>query len=95
MFTIKYRFYTLAQPVAGETANFYDECESCHGPFEVISQGRENGYITVSGIPTPGNLPMTFGPFVPPLDAPDPSRHPRPTIWVMNEGGATIARYDL
>lgn len=30
-------------------------------------------------------------------DAPAPLRHPtpRPTVWVMNENGATVARYDL
>lgn len=95
MFTIKYRYYTLTPQPQGVTFICYDENESLHGPYEVVSKGMENGYPTVHCIPAPGELPMTFGPFVAPSDAPDPERHPRPTIWVMNDQGATISKYDL
>jgi hypothetical protein len=100
MFTIKYRYYTPAktQPVDGP--KFYDECESCHGPFEVVNQARDdNGYIEVHGIRgrSDGYLPMTFGPFHDPNgeDVKPGQQHPRPTLWVMNEAGATVAKYDL
>lgn len=96
MFTIKYRYYTLTQQPQGVEFICYDENESMHGPYDVISKGMENGYPTVQGIPEPGpNLPMTFGPFTPPSDSPHPEKHPRPTVWVMNEAGATVAKYDL
>jgi hypothetical protein len=94
MFTIKYRFYTLAaaQSVDGP---FYDQCESCHGPFEVVSQERDqNGSIVVHGI-DPNGQPMTFGPARAEESAVLHNPSPRPVIWVMNDHGATIARYDL
>lgn len=92
MFTIKYHFYVLAAAQSSD-GPFYDECESCHGPFEVVSQEREDGYIVVHGIDCSG-LPMTFGP-VKSQDQVAGKPEPRPVVWVMNEHGATIAKYDL
>jgi hypothetical protein len=95
MFTIKYRFYVLAEAQSSD-GPFYDECESCHGPFEVVSQEREDGYIVVHGI-DPAGQPMTFGPHKADGGVSDVPRSmpPRPVVWVMNEHGATIAKYDL
>lgn len=97
MFTIKYRYYVAAKEQPADGPAFFDECESIHGPFEVISQYRENGYIVVTGQVGPDSLPMTFGPEkgTDPPTAGSPPRSPRPTLWVMNEQGATIAKYDL
>jgi hypothetical protein len=91
MFTIKYRFYNLAAQQPTEGPQFYDQCESCHGPFEVVSQERSDGYIVVHGI-DPAGQPMTFGPYNPPDQV---ASAPRPIVWVMNEAGATVAKYDL
>jgi hypothetical protein len=99
MFTIKYRFYNLAPQQPSEGPRYYDQCESCHGPFEVVSQERKDGYIVVHGI-DPAGAPMTFGPHrIADLEAAvagdTTSQAPRPIVWVMNEHGATIAKYDL
>jgi hypothetical protein len=68
----------------------------------VVSQSRENGYITVTGVPEPGSneLQMTFGPHNPQSGVDESAnivrkQAPRPIIWVMNEHGSTISRYDL
>lgn len=94
MFTLKYRFYVPAdqQPVDGPA--HYDQCESCHGPYECVSQERQKGYIVVHGIDSSGQ-PMTFGPHKSEPRATGDLGEPRPIVWVMNATGATIARYDL
>jgi hypothetical protein len=99
MFTIKYRFFVLADQQPQEGPKHYDQCESCHGPFEVVSQERRRGFIVVHGI-DPAGQPMTFGPHqIDSLEAAAAgdleSQAPRPTVWVMNEAGATVAKYDL
>lgn len=95
MFTIKYRCYDRAPAQPAEGPTNYNENEQLHGPFDVISKEQdEDGYTLVHGH-YPGELSpcMTFGPFKPPETAGE--YHPRPTLWVMNESGATVARYDI
>jgi hypothetical protein len=90
MFTIKYRYFILAneQPEGGPPN--YDENEMLYGPFSLVEQGRDKGFIIVTGYDDSEEGNETFGPF-----NTDVSGHPRPTLWVMNESGATVAKYDL
>jgi hypothetical protein len=96
MFTIKYQTFSLSptQP-ADAPGSFYDRSEQIHGPFAMVSQEYKEGYSVVYCHRTEDALGMTFGPFIPPEQGDGGSRHPRPTLWVMNEQGATIAKYDL
>jgi hypothetical protein len=94
MFTIKYRFYALS-PLQSPEGPFYDQCESCHGPFETVSQERDaNNCIVVHGI-DPAGQPMTFGAVARDEQRVAGQPPPRPVVWVMNDAGATIAKYDL
>jgi hypothetical protein len=98
MFTIKYRQPVLqdAQPANGPA--IYTYIESLHGPFDGVSQSYEDGWCVVKAhrghdvadVTCPG---MTFGPVV--LDEAAGEQRPRPTLWVMNEQGATLAKYNL
>jgi hypothetical protein len=92
MFTIKYRTYCLshAQPQDGPAC--YDEHEMIEGPFELISkEADENGDVVVYAHKDAGTPGITFGPHLVDKEA----RAPRPTLWVMNAQGATVAKYDL
>lgn len=93
MFTLKYRSYSLAkvQPPADCTSGpFYDEHELIDGPFAMISKEMDDGYIVIHAHRDHNSPGMTFGPV-----KADEAGKPRPTLWVMNEQGATVAKYDL
>jgi hypothetical protein len=94
MFYTKYRSYSLSdnQPPVDCIApkRFYDECEMIEGPFVQISKEMSQGYVVVHAhrsFDAPG---MTFGPVIA-----EEAGKPRPILWVMNEAGATVAKYDL
>lgn len=92
MFTVKYQTYQMAAAQQTGSPIHYDRCEQIHGPFGLVSQEMKDGYTVVYA--HRGDEPgMTFGPI---LD-PDVAGHemPRPTLWVMNESGATVATYRL
>lgn len=95
MFTIKYRSYVLsATQNADMTApRCFDQVEQIHGPFQLVSQEMDDGYTVVYAHRHESELGYTFGP----INGPDegPETPPRPTVWVMNDHGATVARYDL
>ena len=98
MFTIKYRSYSPSDVQQGGGFPCYDQNEQLHGPFDLISQEMVQGRLVVYAHrgAEPG---MSFGPWVgaeipAPSDTPQ-SAAPRPTLWVMNESGATVAKYDL
>jgi hypothetical protein len=94
MFTIKYRSYSLSQnqPPADCIAPtaFYDEHELIDGPFAMVSKELEDGYTVVHAHRDHNALGMSFGPV-----KAGAAGQPRPTLWVMNEAGATVAKYDL
>jgi hypothetical protein len=94
MFTIKYRTYSVSriQPPADCIAPtaFYDEHELIDGPFAMVSKEIDDGYVVVYAHREHNAPGMTFGPVK--VDA---AGQPRPTLWVMNEAGATVAKYDL
>lgn len=93
MFTIKYRSYRRAMSQPAEGPTHFDACEQLHGPFTLISQEMEDGDLVVYA--HNGDDPgMTFGPHKS-LDQMAGESTPRPTLWVMNDRGATVARYDL
>ena len=70
----------------------YDQVESIDGPFCSVSQEYDRGYMVVYAHRSPSELGMTYGPIMEPDGTNQP---PRPTLWVMNEQGATVAKYDL
>lgn len=104
MFTIKYRYFepgSLVAPKPGSDCHApgrptYTEAERIDGPYVSVSQRWENGYAIVTadrGDVSPG---MTYGPIINSGDEVEPNMpYPRPTLWVMNDRGATIAKYDL
>lgn len=97
MFTIKYRAWNAVE-VAGQTAPSYVENEQVWGPFEFVSKestpdGLPVVYCHYSG--SHQSLPMTFGAIPYPELEQQKNFHPRPTLWVMNENGATISKYEL
>lgn len=95
MFTIKYRTFAPVEPLqqdlrAGAPPRAFQPSEQLHGPFLFVSQEHENGYVTVHCHSDDAGPGFSFGPCT---DL--PSDCPRPTVWVMNEHGATVAKYDL
>lgn len=90
MFTVKYRSYSMAPAQCTEGPTNYDENEQLHGPFTLISREQDlNGYAVIYA--HNGDDPgMVFGP----IQA-DEAGKPRPILWVMNDAGATVAKYDL
>lgn len=95
MFTVKYRAWERAdaQPPADATNGpVYSILERLDGPFSEIATRYEDGYLVVSCRRDGGEPGMCYGPVIQPEDDP---RMPRPILWVMNEQGATIAKYDL
>ncbi len=100
MFTIKYQTYnpssaqqSLGKPGLNDPIN-YDRCEQLHGPFSLVSQEMEDGYVVVYA--HRGDDPgMTFGPERMADRVAGEPQPPRSTLYVMNENGATIATYHL
>jgi hypothetical protein len=96
MFTIKYRTFPLTEiqpPPNSASPACYSEHELIDGPFAMVSKEMDDGYVVVHAhrdFTAPG---MTFGPHKAQEAAGSPG--PRPTLWVMNEHGATVAKYDL
>lgn len=96
MFTIKYRSYSLSRTQNEDESapRCYDEHELIDGPFAMVSKELDDGYVVVHAHRDHNYPGMTFGPIKsdnPTTDGPAP----RPTVWVMNEAGATVAKYDL
>ncbi len=93
MFTIKYRRYNLAAKQCTEASTpFFDPVETIDGPFAQINQEYESGYMVVYAHRSDGELGMSYGPN---NGIDGPQSPPRPTLWIMNEHGATVAKYDL
>ena len=91
MFTIKYRQFIPSAKQNGEGPTFYDKTEQISGPYEFVSQEQSGDGFTVIHAHREGGAPgCTFGP-IPQLRGDTP----RPTLWVMNENGSTVAKYDL
>lgn len=93
MFTLKYRSFEMdaKQDSCGPT--HWVQKEQLHGPFPFVSQEWANGLPVVYAHRDDGNLGMTFGPVLTPDSlGVDP---PRPVLFVMNENGATVSKYDL
>lgn len=104
MFTIKYRTFERAhqQNAAAGSPTYYDEHEQIHGPFALISKETdENGYPVVHAHRSENEPGMTFTHSrIRDLEDQQVAGQPEPpaplsTLWVMNEQGATIAKYDL
>lgn len=93
MFTIKYRQFQIAseQPCEGPTN--YDAVESLHGPYADVFQNFDDGGMVVYAHDEHGDCKMTFGPCCGSDVVAD--MPPRPTLWVMNPTGATVATYRL
>jgi hypothetical protein len=93
MFTVKYRTYTLS-PKQDGNGPYYDENEQIHGPFELVSKEQDdNGYTVVHAHRDQCQPGITFSEFQ--RDEVAGAKRPRSVLWVMNEQGATIAKYDL
>jgi hypothetical protein len=91
MYTMKYRYYARSntQPAdASHTA--YDEFEMIQGPFSYVSAEWDDGWRVVHAHRNDTEPGYTFGPV---KDA--AAGQPRPTLYVMNDHGATVAKYDL
>lgn len=93
MFTVKYQSFQPCAMQQEGAPTFYDKLEQVHGPFEFVSQEMIEGMIVVYAHREGGAPGMTFGPFQPPETIGE--KPPRPTVWVMNASGATVAKYDL
>lgn len=97
MFTIKYCAFnpSATQCVDQDSPVFYDRVEQLSGPYDHISQEYVDGYMVVYAHRDGGGLGMTYGPIKAPDVEPGKQPAPRPTLYVMNESGATVAKYDL
>lgn len=94
MFTIKYRTLELAPQQPSDGPSNYTFHEQIHGPFHMVSQEVDSdGHTVVHAHRDDCSPGMMFGPWAPAETAGSP--RPGPTLWVMNEQGATIAKYDL
>lgn len=97
--TVKYRSYELGPKQCSGGPPLYDEHEQIHGPFEFVSKEMKDGYPVVHCHLDGGQPGITFGPIRSAGDdaaaGTDTYQPPRPTVWVMNYYGATIAKYDL
>lgn len=93
MFTVKYRTFECAKTQLVEGPCFFDMHEHISGPYEQISQEYQDGYMVVHAHREGGAPGYTFGPIFGQDESTDTP--PRPTLWVMNEQGATVAKYDL
>lgn len=97
MFTVKYQSFQPCAQQPSEGPTHYDRVEQIQGPFELVSQEMKDGYIVVYAHRDACAPGVMFGPFVEPdTNSLAPvSSAPRPTVWVMNDHGATVAKYDL
>jgi hypothetical protein len=96
--TVKYRSYQLAAAQQSGGPLHYDEIEQIHGPFAFVSKEMDDGYPVVHCHLDNGDPGLTLGPCrLGDMEeaAGGPQAPPRPTVWVMNYYGATIAKYDL
>jgi len=82
MFTVKYRFFEQ------DKSNRFKPAERLDGPFNSVSQTLEDGLCVVRA-EHKDDTSMTYGPFF------AEEHWPRPVVYVMNERGSTIAKYDL
>lgn len=64
--------------------------EMIDGPYESVSTRYEGHDLTVYCRRNELHPGMTYGPI-----GETENNFPRPTLWVMNAQGATIAKYDL
>jgi hypothetical protein len=99
MFTTKYISFQLSPLQSSDETDprFYDRCETIDGPWSYISQSYddETRGMVVHAHREGGAPGCTWGP-VPHEDrAPGTQPAPRPTLYVMNESGATVAKYDF
>lgn len=93
MFTIKFRTYALA-PIQCEGAPLcYDENEQLHGPFDFVSKERDEDGCSIVHCHRGTGPAISFKDTG--LDEVAGAKRPRPTLWVMNEHGATVATYLL
>lgn len=94
-YTVKYRCYNpcATQPQEGPT--HYDQNEQIHGPFTFVSQEMQDGLMVVHAHRGEEAIGMMFGPHRIGDLAAGQEPPPRPSVWVMNESGATVAKYDL
>lgn len=92
-FTLKYRYWALSP--AQESDNFpnYMELEALSGPWDYVFKDMELGLPLIRAHNEGGSGSATYGPFLrEELDRPG---SPHPVVWVMNESGATVAKYEL
>lgn len=93
-FTIKQSMFAVRDPLPGHVLGSIEPIDTIAGPFSYVSVRLEDGCQVVTGHYASGEPGWTFGPF----GGPEPDcglEIPRPTIWVMNEAGATVAKYTL
>lgn len=95
MFTIKYRSHRLADAQDSETYPRFVAHEQISGPYAFVSQEIENGRAVVYCHDEHGDSRLMLGPWVPAGPADGIPEGPRPTVYVMNASGATVAKYDL
>ncbi len=98
MFTLKYRMHEVTNeqlPADCEAPKYASlPIEQIHGPFDEVSQSWQDRRMVVHANRHDGEPGMTFGPIITVAD--EPAFYvPRPTLWVMNESGATVATYHL
>jgi hypothetical protein len=96
MFTIKYRSFVPAATQNAEPGSptLYDCVEQISGGYDFVSQEIEDGYMVVHAH-RGGDPGMTFGPCKGVDRKAGEAPPPRPTVYVMNDTGATVAKYDL
>jgi hypothetical protein len=94
--TVKYRYYSLAAAQPEQGPRNYDECEQIHGPYAYVEKAMVDGYPVIYCHHENGDPAMTFGPIkVDDIGVAGERPMPRPTVYVMNYYGATIAKYEL
>lgn len=98
MFTVKFRTYNLAptQSADPKAPRCYDEVELIYGTFELVSKEQDGDGNTVVYAHRPGGaegLTLKHCDHIQQVAGQLPP--PRSTCWVMNEQGATVAKYDL
>lgn len=90
-FTVKYRMFEVSGLQPADGPPLFRPVELLDGPFHHISQSWEDGRMVVHCHRDEVSPGMPYGPVIH-AEADD---RPRPTLWVMNEQGATVAKYDL
>lgn len=100
MFTTKYRYYEPAPTPPDCISGGFTPCERIDGPYGSVSARWEGGRQIVYCDCGEANPGMTFGPInndepCTIAEAEKQRNFPRPTLWVMNAQGSTIATYHL